>query len=43
MAEHHDSPVFGIQFGHWPRPHDLEDKRNPLGTDVPRIHYEVIP
>jgi hypothetical protein len=35
--------VFGVQFGHWPRPRDLEDKRNPLGTDVPRIHYRVVP
>ena len=35
--------VFGAQFGHWPRPRDLEDKRNPLGTDVPRIHYRVVP
>jgi len=35
--------VFGVQFGHWPRPRDLEDKRNPLGTDVPRVHYRVVP
>ncbi len=35
--------VFGAQFGHWPRPRDLDDKRNPLGTDVPRIHYRIVP
>ena len=40
----HDSGrvVFGVQFGHWPRPRDLSDKRNPLGTEVPRLHYEVL-
>ncbi|MBZ5724070.1 MAG: hypothetical protein LAP87_03660 [Acidobacteriia bacterium] len=40
----HDSGrvVFGIQFGHWPRPRDLSDRRNPLATDIPRIHYEVV-
>lgn len=40
----HDSGrvVFGVQFGHWPRPRDLADRRNPLGTDIPRVHYEVV-
>ena len=40
----HDSGrvVFGIQFGHWPRPRDRTDRRNPLGTGVPRVHFEVL-
>ncbi|HEX2454757.1 MAG TPA: choice-of-anchor D domain-containing protein [Vicinamibacterales bacterium] len=34
--------VFGVQLGHWPRPSDLRNRRNPLGTDVPRLHYEIL-
>ena len=40
----HDSGrvVFGVQLGHWPRPSDMRNKRNPLGTEVPRVHYELL-
>lgn len=40
----HDSGrvVFGVQLGRWPRPRDLDNRRNTLGTEVPRVHYEVL-
>lgn len=34
--------VFGVQFGHFVRPRDFVDRRHPLGTTIPRVHYELI-
>jgi hypothetical protein len=33
--------VFGVQLGHFVRPRDFIDKRHPLGTTIPRMHYEL--
>ena len=34
--------VFGVQFGRWSRPSDYRNLRNPLGTEIPRVHYETL-
>jgi hypothetical protein len=31
----------GLTIGRWPKPQDLSDPVNPLGSLVPRLHYEV--
>ncbi|HEX3703536.1 MAG TPA: choice-of-anchor D domain-containing protein [Vicinamibacterales bacterium] len=31
----------GLSVGRWPRPQDLSNPANPLGSLVPRLHYEV--
>ena len=33
--------VFGFIFGRWTRPSDLANKHTPLGTDVPRVHFDL--
>jgi hypothetical protein len=33
--------VFGFVFGRWTRPSDFTNKRTPLATDVPRLHYDL--
>ena len=35
--------VFGFVFGRWARPRDLSNRRTPLGTDVPRVRYVLVP
>jgi hypothetical protein len=31
----------GVTIGRWPKPQDFSNPANPLGSLVPRIHYEV--
>ena len=31
----------GLTIGRWPKPSDLSNPVNPLGSFVPRLHYEV--
>ena len=31
----------GVTIGRWPKPQDWSNPVNPLGTFVPRVHYEV--
>ncbi|MFN8061467.1 MAG: choice-of-anchor D domain-containing protein [Vicinamibacterales bacterium] len=33
--------TFGVTIGRWPKPQDLTNPVNPLGSLVPRVHYEV--
>jgi hypothetical protein len=33
----------GLRIGRWPSPADWSNPVNPLGTLVPRVHYEVFP
>jgi hypothetical protein len=33
--------TIGVTIGHWPRPADFSNPVNPLGTLIPRLHYEV--
>jgi len=35
--------VFGFVFGRWADPSDLSNRLSPLGTDIPRIRFEVVP
>jgi hypothetical protein len=33
--------VFGLVIGRWAEPRDLSNKLTPLGTDIPRLRFEV--
>ncbi len=33
--------TFGVTIGRWPKPQDFSNPVNPLGTLLPRLHYEV--
>ena len=33
--------IVGFVFGRWTRPSDLSNKHTPLGTEVPRVHYDL--
>jgi hypothetical protein len=33
--------TFGVTLGLWPRPSHYSNPVNPLGTMIPRVHYEV--
>jgi hypothetical protein len=35
--------TFGVTLGHRSRPTDFSNPVNPLGTTVPRVHYDVFP
>ncbi|MBP7776336.1 MAG: choice-of-anchor D domain-containing protein [Acidobacteria bacterium] len=35
--------TIGLRIGRWPSPADWSNPVNPLGTLVPRVHYEVFP
>jgi hypothetical protein len=40
-AHHVGTITFGVTIGRWPKPTDLSNPVNPLGSLLPRIHYEV--
>jgi hypothetical protein len=33
--------TFGVTVGRWSRPQDYSNPVNPLGTELPRLHYEL--
>ena len=33
--------TIGLRIGRWPSPADWSNPVNPLGTLLPRVHYEV--
>ena len=33
--------TFGVTIGRWSRPQDYSNPVNPLGTELPRLHYEL--
>jgi hypothetical protein len=33
--------TFGVTLGRWSRPSDYSNPVNPLGTYVPKVHYEI--
>ena len=35
--------VVGLQFGRWSRPRDYTNRGNPLGAEIPRVHYQYSP
>jgi hypothetical protein len=35
--------VIGFVLGRWARPKDLSNHQTPLGTDVPRVRYVIVP
>jgi hypothetical protein len=35
------SVTVGVTVGRWPKPRDWSNPVNPLGTLVPRVHYDV--
>ena len=42
LGQHTVGPItFGVTLGRWSRPSDNSNPVNPLGTWIPRVHYEL--